>query len=81
MKSLTAEDLERSLFVRSSNNMFDMLEKLFLHENALSQKEADHYKDGAGNFLCAMITISQNNKYKGGNGMPIPYIIYSLSEA
>lgn len=80
MKTFTTDDLEKSLFLRSTNNMLDMLEKLYFTESSLSDKEKDHFKDGAGNFLCAMITISQNNRYRGGSGMPVPFIIYNQFE-
>lgn len=81
MKSFTTNDIERSLFLRSANNMLDMLEKLYFYDSGLSEKEKDHYKDGAGNFLCAMIKISQNNRYKGGTGMSVPFVVYAMVEA
>jgi len=69
--------INKSLFIRSAYNMFELLERLFLEPNEpLSKFNEEELKRGIGRFREAMVLISKNSEMKKGCGYRVPFIIY-----
>lgn len=78
MSNLNIHQIEKSLFVKASIALFDALESYHFDEQELVRKS--FHKETAKEFLNAMITIDQNNRLKGGLGMPVPFICFEIKE-
>ena len=77
---LTPRDMSKSLFLRTTHNMYELLERLHLEPDAedikLSKYNEDELKRGINGFIEAMILISKNSRMKKSDIYNVPFICH-----
>jgi len=73
------DHIEWSLFLRSLNGMMEMLDRIYLEQDAtgytLSKAELDKTWDGVKRFGEVMRYLSKKNEKEYGNRYKVPYVV------
>lgn len=75
--------MERSLYLRALNNMFDLLEHLYLHPNRADYhpEDAERHRHGSYRFHQAATLVTKAVEYRSGEKLEVPYPIHKEGNA